>query len=211
MQQIQIVSVIPQEKGRRRIRFENGVEILLYRNECRKYQIEEQGYLPEQVYREILDEVIGVRATKRALHLLEKMDRTRKQLYEKLKQNGYPEECIESAISYAESYHYIDDLRYAENYIRYHQKDKSRQRLRMDLQRKGVSKADIEAALEKEYENRELEQIRLLLVKKKFSPSSADQKEKNRICQFLLRRGFRGSDISHVMREFGDSSFDDFM
>ncbi|MGN0353032.1 MAG: regulatory protein RecX [Roseburia sp.] len=209
MSQIQVVSVLPQDKGRRKIRFENGIEILLYRNECKKYGIEEQGYLEEETYREIFEEVISVRATKRAMHLLEKMDRTRKQLYDKLKQNGYPEECIETALAYVESYHYIDDLRYAKNYIRFHQKDKSRQRLKLELLRKGVSKEEIELALESEYENREQEQIRSLLQKKKFSFEQADQSEIRRMYQFLLRRGFRSSDITHVMRETGDLNFED--
>lgn len=209
MSQIQIISVLSQEKGRRKVRFENGIEILLYRNECKKYGIEEQGYLEEDTYREILEDVICVRATKRAMHLLEKMDRTRKQLYDKLKQNGYPEECIESALAYVESYHYIDDLRYAKNYIRFHQKDKSKQRLTMDLRKKGVPKGEIELALESEYENREQEQIRSLLQKKNFSYEQADQSEIRRMYQFLLRRGFRSSDITHVMRESGDLNFED--
>ncbi len=204
MSQIQVTSVTVQEKGRRKIHFENGMEILLYRNECRKYGIEEGMWLEEDIYQEIMTDVIGVRAKKRALHLLEKMDRTRKQLYDKLKQNGYPEECIEAALDYVESYHYIDDLRYARNYIRFHQKDKSRQRLKMDLMRKGVPKEEIEEALESEYENREQEQIRALMYKKHFSFETADQAEVRRMYQFLLRRGFRSSDISHVMRETGE-------
>lgn len=204
MSQIQVISVLSQDKGRRKIRFDNGMEILLYRNECKKYGIAEQAYLEEETYREIIEEVVETRAIKRAMHLLEKMDRTQKQLCDKLKQNGYPEECIETAILYVEKYHYIDDLRYAKNYVRFHQTDKSRQRLKMDLMRKGVSKDIIEVALECEYENQEQEQIRALIKKKNFSFKGADQKEIRRMYQFLLRRGFRSSDIAHVMRELED-------
>ena len=67
-----------------------------------------------------------------------------------------------------------------------------------------VTKEEIEEALESEYENREQEQIRALMYKKHFSFETADQAEVRRMYQFLLRRGFRSSDISHVMRETGE-------
>ena len=51
------------------------------------------------------------------MSLLKDRDYTRKKLFEKLKANGYPDECIEKAVQYVSSYGYIDDKRYAVNYI----------------------------------------------------------------------------------------------
>ena len=114
---LQVMSVVPLEKGKARIRFDDGTEVVLYKGEIRKLGIEEGCVVTEAVYDKILNEILGKRAIKRAMHLLEKQDRTERQLYDKLKQNGYPESCIESAIAYVKSYHYIDDVRYARSYI----------------------------------------------------------------------------------------------
>ena len=148
---LQVMSVVPLEKGKARIRFDDGTEVVLYKGEIRKLGIEEGCVVTEAVYDKILNEILGKRAIKRAMHLLEKQDRTERQLYDKLKQNGYPESCIESAIAYVKSYHYIDDFRYASTYIRYHQEKKSRQKLKMELMAKGIGRDLVDAALEEEY------------------------------------------------------------
>ena len=95
---LQVMSVVPLEKGKARIRFDDGTEVVLYKGEIRKLGIEEGCVVTEVVYDKILNEILGKRAIKRAMHLLEKQDRTERQLYDKLKQNGYPESCIESAV-----------------------------------------------------------------------------------------------------------------
>ena len=87
------------------------------------------------------------------------MDRTESQLCEKLRQNGYPEECVAAAVEYVKQYHYIDDLRYAKQYIRYHQQKKSSQRLKMDLMKKRVGREQIEQALAEEFVSDERAQI----------------------------------------------------
>ena len=108
------------------------------------------------------------------MHLLEKQDRTERQLYDKLKQNGYPESCIESAIAYVKSYHYIDDFRYASTYIRYHQEKKSRQKLKMELMAKGIGRDLVDAALEEEYVSDDQKKIAELLQKRHYSFEDAD-------------------------------------
>ena len=85
------------------------------------------------------------------MYLLQRQERTEKQLRDKLQQSGYPMECIEQAISYVKSYHYIDDYRYASVYIRYHQEKESRQKLVFKLIMRGINREVIERALEEEY------------------------------------------------------------
>lgn len=205
MQELQIKAVVPGSKGRVCIRFENGTELSLYRGELRSLSgkessllLTEDAYIPMELYQKVLA-VVTLRAKKRALFLLEQMNRTEHQLYEKLKKNGYPEECIAEAVLYVKKFHYIDDLRYAEQYIRYHQQKKSRQRLKMDLMQKGVAKNTIELALEEEFEADERGKIKELLEKRHYD-AAGDRKEQQRTYQFLMRRGFKSSDILSVMR-----------
>lgn len=200
MEELQVTAVLPQEKGRALVQFDNGMKVLLYKGEIRRLSLKEGGYISEMLYEKILKEIVGMRAKKRAMHLLERMDRTESQLSEKLRQNGYPDICIEEAIAYVKSYHYIDDTRYAENYVRFHQQKKSRQRLKMDLYAKGIDKAIIEDVLEKTFSSDEQEKIRRLLEKRHFDYGRSDRKEQQKTYQFLMRRGFRSSDILQVMK-----------
>lgn len=187
------------EKGRRRLVFETGERLVLYKGEIRSYDLSEGQDISETLYQELLCDVLGKRATKRAMHLLEKQDRTEYQLREKLRQNEYPKEAVEQAIAYVKIYHYIDDLRYACSYVRYQKEKKSNRRLQQDLQKKGVAKEFIEQALLEEGNEDETDAIQRLLEKKGYTPEMP-REQANKIYQFLLRRGYKSSDILYVMR-----------
>ena len=146
---------------------------------------------------------VRIRAKKRALYLLERMDRTEQQLREKLKSSDYPEEVIEEAIEYVKSFHYLDDERYAENFTRYKKENMSRQQIKQKLMLKGVSKDIIQNAIEEEYDVDESIHIRNILEKKHFSYETADEGEFRRVYGYLLRRGFRSNDILKEMKYTG--------
>ena len=194
-----VEEILEYKKGRYRVLLEDGTSWILYKGEVRAYRLEPGAKVPEALAEEIRTEVIGKRAKKRAMHLLEQMDRTEYGLRGKLRQGEYQEEAIEDAIAYVKSYHYLDDERYARNYILSYQNTRSRQRIQQDLLRKGIDKRLIEQVLEEAYEGEELQMIRQLLQKKHYD-TEADMKEKRRIYAFLLRRGFKSGDILQVMR-----------
>lgn len=143
---------------------------------------------------------IRTRAKKRALHLLERMDRTEHQLREKLRASEYPEEVIEEAIEYVKSFHYIDDERYAETFTRYKKEKMSRQQIKQKLMLKGVSREIISNAIEDEYDVDETVHIRSILEKKHYLADVSDEGEFRRVYNYLLRRGFRSSDILKEMK-----------
>lgn len=192
-------------KGRYRVAFDNGVSCILYRSEAAQLSIEVQCSLTEKDYDYLINEIVGKRAKKRAMHILEQMDRTEHQLREKLAKGEYPQECIDSAVEYVKKYRYLDDERFASSYVRYHQEKLSRQQLSVKLSQKGVSKDIIAEALEMEYEADDGEKIRNLLSKRHFDPDNTDRQENNKIYQYILRRGFKSSDILKEMRVFSEN------
>ncbi len=156
--------------------------------------------LSEEIFQEITSEVLVPRARKRVMHLLERMDRTESQLRAKLKQGYYPEDVIEEAISYVKGYHYLDDLRFAQNYVRNHKEQKSQRIIEVELLRRGVAKDFVQQALEEEYcEENERDLILKWTQKKQYSSETADLKEKQKMYQFLLRKGFHWNDILYVL------------
>ena len=187
-------------KGRYRVKFDTGVTCLLYRKEMSSFSIEKGKKITAQQYQELLEEVVGKRAKKRALHLLEQMDRTEKQLRDKLLANEYPQSCIDEAIAYVKGFHYLDDSRYASNYVRFSQEKMSRVQMKQKLMQKGIASSVIADAIEEGYVADEMEQIMALLQKRKFVPEEADEKEFQRTYQYVMRRGFKSSDILKAMK-----------
>lgn len=176
---------------------------VLYKGELSRYQIEKDKELPDEVYTELVEEVLTKRAKLRAMHLLQKMDRTRAELKKKLEQNGYPEKAVEAALSYVEAFHYIDDRRYAAQYIESQKMKKGRARIKMELLGKGVSSEIIQQAFEEEEEECSAQDIILeLLMKKRRSEAPMDEKEKQRLYGFFMRKGFASSDVLSVFRRF---------
>lgn len=206
---IQEIRPLSGKKMRFRICLDNGADYLLSRKEVGRYELEEGKELTEEVYQTLFQEVFLPRAKMKAMHLLEQMDRTEAELYSKLKDSGYPEDAISAAIEYVRSYHYIDDERYARNYVRCHQENKSVRRMTMDLRNKGVPDHLIQLALEEENETDPMAQIRRLLEKKKFDLLNEDRKkarkELARAYRFLGSRGFDANDIGNAIREYAQN------
>jgi regulatory protein len=70
----------------------------------------------------------------------------------------------------------------------------------MELQEKGVSGSDIQAALDETEFPDEAEQILRWKEKKHFDPEAADAREKQRFFAFLQRRGYSSEAIRRVMQ-----------
>ena len=196
----QVVLVLPQDKKKVMICLDNGDSFVLYKGEAAKLSLFENEVVDDTKYQQIMTEILGKRATKRAMHLLEQQERTEKQLRDKLAQGGYPKQCIEQAIAYVKSYHYVDDYRYATVYIRYRQEKESRQKLTQKLMMRGISKDIIMQALEEEFVTDECEQIKELLKKRHYDPDNADEATRRKTAQFLMRKGFKSRDVFRVMR-----------
>ena len=143
-------------------------------------------------------------ATRKAMRLLEHMDRTEKGLRDKLRQSGFSPDAVDAALAYVQSYGYIDDSRYARTYIAYRMDSKSRQKIIQELIGNGVDKETAVAAWEEEAALNSPDERTLLIrtVEKKYAPGTElDEKEMRRLYGYLVRRGFQFSDISSVLEE----------
>ena len=197
-----VTDLIPISKGRYKVYIDQEFAFVLYKGELHVYELEVGAEVDDTCYKEIVSTVLPKRAKLRAMNLLQKRTYTTKQLRDKLKEGFYPEEIIEEAIAYVSSYHYLDDHRYALDYITYHAEMKSEKKLQYDLLNKGVP-ADIIAAAFDEWreqggDQNEIEMIRKQLEKKKYSPD-CDIKEKQKVYSYLLRKGFSLENVNKVL------------
>ena len=198
-----VTQIAEASKSRSRVYLDGQCAFVLYKGELRQFHIKEGQELSEESYQQIMTQILPKRAKLRSMNLLQSRDYTKRQLEDKLRQGDYPQECIEEAVAYVESYGYIDDRRYARDFIEYHIQSKSRTRIETDLMRKGIAKDIIREAFD-ELENLGVEQdesvmIRDLLQKKKYYPGTATKQEQQKMYGFLFRKGFSSEAIMKVL------------
>ena len=198
---MEITKVQALTKQKYRIFLDGESAFAVYKGELSRYHLEEGAVLPPELYEELVNRVLKKRATLRAMHILERTDKTEAQLRRKLEESEYPKEAVESAIAYVTSYGYLDDRRYAEHYIEWKKQGKGKARLKMELVQKGISREIIEEVLESTDFGETREMIRQIILKKRKTDIPMNEKEKQRLYGFLMRKGFSSSDILAVMRE----------
>ena len=200
---MQVTKIEEFSKSRCKVYLDQELAFILYKGELRSFQVKEGQLLGEEAYRTIMEEVLPKRAKLRCMNLLMSREYTVQQLKDKLHQGFYPEEIIEEAVEYVASFHYIDDLRYAEDYITAYEDKRSRKRIEQDLLGKGISRAILEQAWQQWEEKggkiNEETMIRKLLEKKHFDGETADWKEKQKMYAYLMRKGFSASEIGKVI------------
>ena len=198
---MEITKIQALTKQKYRIFLDGESAFAVYKGELSRYHLEEGAVLPPEVYEELVNRVVKKRATLSAMHILERTETTEAQLRRKLEESEYPKEAVESAIAYVTSYGYLDDRRYAEHYIEWKKQGKGKARLKMELVQKGISREIIEEVLESTDFGETREMIRQIILKKRKTDIPMNEKEKQRIYGFLMRKGFSSSDILAVMRE----------
>lgn len=151
----------------------------------------------------IVQQEILKRGKKRALHLLERKDYTRKELVSRLLRDGYTQETVDEIIAYVDSYHYLNDARVAENYIRSKKSYKSKRELQYLLKQKGIEEDEIFSALEENYSDEEeaiLRMLRKYRVTEETELSELSYEEKQKIAAKLYRKGFTQEKIRKVLQ-----------
>lgn len=188
-------------KAKYRVELDGEFAFVLYKRELSHFGIREGEELPEETRMQIRKDVVLKRAKLRAMHLLTDMARTESGLREKLRQGLYPEDIVEEALAYVRSFGYLDDLRYAEDFIESRKDKKSKKEIYALLCKKGVPPEQIREAFESCYPGEgESDAIRRILEKKRVDPEHASREELRKLCGYLSRKGFRYEEISRVLR-----------
>ena len=209
---MRVSSLIKVTEKKQKVVLEDGRSFVLYLGEIRKYQIREGEELPEERFHQIREEVLSKRAKLRSLNLLKNRDYSVEKLKERLARDGYPPDVITEAAAYVTSFHYLDDARLAETYIRQNIGRKSRRQIEYDLRKRGVSEEDIQKGLET-YEAEmegsgedlsELPAILRLIEKRHYDPEEATNEETQKLMAALMRKGFGLGEIKKALKELRD-------
>ena len=200
---MKVTGIEPYSKTKYKVSLDGKFAFVLYKGELSRFHIREGEELSEETKQKIYSDVLLKRAKLRALHLLSDMDRTENALREKLRLGLYPQEIIDAAVEYVRSFGYLNDARYAENFVRSRQGIKSRREIRAQLLQKGVPSEMIDDAFEAcGEEGGEADAIRRLLEKKRFDPVCADEREIQRLYGYLARKGFSYETVRQVIQNY---------
>ena len=195
-----VTKIEPVTKTRYKVYVDGQFAFVLYKGELFKYQIRKDEEVSEETITRIKNEVLIKRAKLRAMHLLNAMPRTEQQLREKLAQNEYPEDVIDAAVSYVKSFGYINDEAYVRNFIISKRNSKSKREIVMLLGQKGLRGEMVDNIVEEMYaEESELSTIKEIMRKKRWNPSEMEEKEKQKMFGYLMRKGFSYEEIRRAI------------
>ena len=163
--------------------------------------------ISEKKFKYIYDEVIMIKAKNRAAKFLGASKKPEKAVRDKLTESGFDEDVCEKVIEELKKYGYVDDYDYALSYIndRIRLNPRSSYAIRTELRQKGIKDSVITEALE-EADIDEISGIKRLIEKKTGGDLDMDEKEKKRLIDFLMRRGYSYGKIKEAINHF----YDDF-
>lgn len=149
---------------------------------------------------------VGREAARAAMDLLLRRDYSEAELYRKLTEKGFNDRIAAQGIAYVHSYHYLDDERYAEQLIESKKGTVSRRMMVYRLQQKGVDGTVIQKAMVRAGWD-DTDGIYYEIRKRYHSQeelSKLSEKDRQKLLQSLVRKGYNYSDISHILRSFVD-------
>lgn len=159
----------------------------------KKFKERKSLYDPDEPFTEELKQKLIKRGENYCLWLLGRSDKTRKELSDKLRFKGYPDEVIEAIINKLLEDRYINEENYTENFVRsrseYRKQGKSA--ISSELRRKGIPDEIINEALESISSDDERENAKELVESKIHSTRNLEAKKRiNRLVGMLARKGY---------------------
>lgn len=211
-----VTALLPGKNGKKKVYVDECYLFSLYPKELKQYEIKIDQPISKESVDSIYEGCLLHRGRLRAMNLLIKKDYTRAQIKEKLLQSEYTEPTITSVIEYLDQFHYLDDVRFATQFISFQKSSKSRRQIEQLLKGKGVSKEDITSAYEacgEEYDLEEEEQQLLhnLIAKKckRLHKDTMTYEDWGKVYQFLAAKGFSSGSIRNAVTGYRESH-DDF-
>ena len=154
---------------------------------------------PDEASENLSAEVVRLCIMK-AMHYLQYSDRTEYQLRQKLKEGEFPPSAIDEAVDYVKSFHYIDDRRYAESYIRVSKERKSVREIREGLRNRGIDRDLADEVLEEAFPD-EISVVKKQAERKYGAALKEDRKLREKAVRYFSSRGFSYSVIRKALDE----------
>lgn len=188
-----IISKIVKEKwgNNYTLEFENGENHTLSLEQILKYKLEENKDIDYLKFIDIMNEENQKRAFSKALDYLTLKDYTAFEIKNKLQKKGYSSDIIETTLEKLFSYNFLNDEKYANNYLNYAQKYKKqgKNKILFDLKQKGISNSILSNL---DFDLEDQINMALKLGEKKLKTLNIEDKikTKEKLLRYLLSKGY---------------------
>ena len=197
---MRIVRLEEASAGRIFVHLEDNTCFPVGRKEVRNLELSEGKDMTEEQLLWIYQELVFPRGRNYLIYLLAARDYTEKEVTDKLRSSHYPDYIIEEILSYGREKHYLDDFRYAQDYIAIRKASKSIRQLKYQLSMKGISD-DILSQIEEQNDAEELFPV----VKRYWEKKKGTLYEKNaKTYQYFVRKGYDSSLIKEIIRQISN-------
>lgn len=199
---MRIDSLKPSErkKGRFLLTLEDGTLLRVTEDEILRFGLR-QGLELNDGTLEAIRKSANTSGTKaRAANMIASRPLSKKELQKRLVHRGSDVDDARSAVEWLEELGAVDDEAYAATLVsHYAARGYGSARVREELHRRGVPRELWDAALEQMPESSDTLDA---LIQKKTRGDLADPKERKRVCDALLRRGFSWSEVRAAMGRY---------
>lgn len=164
------------------------------------FKLKEGCEVAEETAEYIRRNLIYIKAQDAALHYIGYKMRTEQEIRRKLREKEYAEDVIEEVMDFLKKYGYADDREYCVKYIRerLRLRPKSGYALRAELRQRGVAGKVVDEVLAATELDEAGDALRWLEKKAREWPP--EEREKKRLQDFLLRKGYSYDIIREAFR-----------
>lgn len=178
-----------------------------------KYGLKKGDLLTDQQIEEILYSEEKKKAKERALNFLSHRDRSEKEIRTKLKDIGFEKKIIDWVVDELKRIKLIDDEKFALHFANTKMitRPMGEFLLKRELNQKGISNELIEQTVEQIYREKDQLTIAVELAKqrKRQFKNIEEAKEKKRVSDFLMRRGFNWDIVSQIFEQWDEIGSED--
>lgn len=148
---------------------------------------------------ELTNKITTRRAFNKAVDLLSRRDHSKKELSDKLKQKGFGND-FDEVFEKLEGYGYLNDERFARNYVKQLIEFKSfgKMRIKQELFKKGIDRELISEIMEDIEPD---EEALVELIERKYKRNLGDEKGVKRTFNTLVRLGYSYSEIKSALSQ----------
>lgn len=188
------------KKGRFLLTLEDGTLLRVTEEELLRFRLREGQELDRETVEALQKSASASNTKARAANMIASRPLSKRELHKRLVQKGSDASDAEAAVEWLEELGAVNDKAYAEALVRhYAARGYGAARIREELHRRGVPRELWAAALEELPDSGETLDA---LIQKKCKGDLTDPKERKRVCDALLRRGFSWSEVRAALGRY---------
>ena len=190
------------KKGRFLLTLDDKTILRVTEDEVLKFKLRQGQELDNETLDALRKSADASRTKARAANMIAGRPLSKRELQKRLVQKGSDADDAQAAVEWLEELGAVNDESYAAALVRhYTARGYGAARIREELHRRGVPRELWDTALEELPDSSDTLDV---LIQKKCKGDLADPKERKRVCDALLRRGFSWSEVRAALGRYTD-------